>query len=214
MIRSFPTRLVAGKVLLFAGLALAVSELSVVARADVAVANAIHATTTGWLTSLVVAISDLARTEVILFATIVIVGLLAGGRHWRGAAALALSVLATQAVVQALKLWVARPRPEGNGALADPSGFSFPSAHSASAMALYLMLALIAAGLLRRHLRTAAYVAAGAVVILVGISRVYLGAHYPTDVVAGWLIGASIVVGSWWMCSRLPTRAGLGATAT
>lgn len=206
-IRPLANRLIAGKLLLIGVLALAVTEISVVARADVAVGGAIHAQAADWLTSVWLAISDVAATEVILLATTVIVGLLIVGNHWRGAAALALSVLTAQAVVQLLKLMVSRPRPEGEGAIVDPSGFSFPSAHSASAVALYLMLAVIATGLVRHRLRAAAYVAAGLVVVLVGFSRVYLGAHYPTDVLAGWLLGGAVVLASWRLCSRLPAPA-------
>jgi membrane-associated phospholipid phosphatase len=84
--------------------------------------------------------------------------------------------------------------------------WSFPSAHSASAVALYVMLAVIATTLWRRQLRPAvAFAVAGAVVALVGLSRIYLGAHYPTDVLAGWLTGGILVVASWAACSRLPS---------
>jgi undecaprenyl-diphosphatase len=203
-IRPLVSQLIAGKLLLIGALALAVTEISVVARADVALAGAIHAQAADWLTSVWLAVSDVAATEVILLATTVVVGLLIVGNHWRGAAALALSVLTAQAVVQVLKLLVSRPRPEAEGAMVDHSGFSFPSAHSASAVALYLMLAVIATGLVRQRLRTAAYVAAALVVVLVGFSRVYLGAHYPTDVLAGWLLGGVVVLASWRLCSRLP----------
>jgi membrane-associated phospholipid phosphatase len=188
-------------------LAVAVTEISIVASVDVAVAEQFHSFASGWLTAVVMAITDLASTPVIAFATVALAGLLAAGRHWHGAAALVLSVITTQAVVSAAKLLVSRPRPEGEGAMVDASGFGFPSAHSASAVALYAMLALIAASLLNRHLRLATYLTAGAVVVLVGLSRVYLGAHYPTDVLAGWLTGGVVVVVCWHLCSRLPTPA-------
>jgi membrane-associated phospholipid phosphatase len=203
-IRSLPVRLISGKLLLIGALALAVTEISVVARVDIAVAEAIHSQTAGWLTSLWLAVSGLADTEMILLASMVLAALLVAGRHWHGAAALALSVLGAQATVQLVKLLISRPRPDGEGVIVDPSGFSFPSGHSASAVALYLMLAVIAAGLLRRGLRIAAYVAAGLVVALVGFSRVYLGAHYPTDVLAGWLLGGVVVIAAWRLCARLP----------
>jgi membrane-associated phospholipid phosphatase len=206
-IHSLAIRLIAGKLLLIGALALAVTEISVVARADIALAEAIHNLATGWLTSLWLAVSELAATDVILLATTIMTGLLIVGRHWHGAAALALSVLAAQAVVELVKLLISRPRPEGEAAMVDPSGFSFPSAHSASAVALYLMLAVIAAGLLKPRLRATAYVVAGLVVAMVGFSRVYLGAHYPTDVLAGWLLGGAVVLASWRVCSRLPAPA-------
>ena len=207
LIQMVPARLVAAKILLVAALALAVTEISIVTNADVAVANQVHAVTAGWLTAVVMVISDMASTPVITVATVVIAAALAAGRHWRGAAALAVSVIGTQAAVSGVKLLVSRPRPHGEGTLIDPSGFSFPSAHSASAVALYLMVALITAGLLKRRFRFAPYLAAGLAVSLVGISRVYLGAHHPTDVLAGWLTGGIVVVASWHLCSRLPAPA-------
>jgi undecaprenyl-diphosphatase len=196
--------LIGVKVVLVASLALAVTEISIVTNADVAVADQINSETTGWLTAAVLAISDMASTPAITLATVVIVAALAAGRHWHGAAALAISVVGTQVAVSGVKLLIARPRPHSEQTIVDPSGFSFPSAHSASAMALYLTVALIAAGLLKRRFRFAPYVAAGFAVALVGISRVYLGAHYPTDVLAGWLTGGIAVAASWHLCSRLP----------
>jgi membrane-associated phospholipid phosphatase len=203
-IRSFPARLVAGKVLLVAVLAAAVTEFSIVLHADAALASLVHASTAGWLTDLLFAVSKLASSGFILAVMALAAGFLVARRHWHGAAALVVSVVATQALVGLAKPLVERPRPEGDAAMVEPSGFSFPSAHSASAVALYLMLALIAASLFDRRLRTVAYLGAGAVVALVGLSRIYLGAHYPTDVLAGWLTGAIVVVASWRLCAGLP----------
>jgi undecaprenyl-diphosphatase len=107
-------------------------------------------------------------------------------------------------VVALTKALVTRPRPDADVALVDPSGYSFPSAHSASSVALYITLALIAAGLWRRQFRLVAYVAAALVVLLVGLSRVYLGAHYSTDVLAGWLVGGALVAAAWAISARLP----------
>jgi undecaprenyl-diphosphatase len=202
-----PTRLIAAKMLVIGALAVAVMEIAVVARADIAIAGAIHSLTTEWLTSLWMAVSDLAAPKAILLMTLAMSGLLVVGRHWHGAAALVLSVLAAQVAVELAKELISRPRPGGADAIVDPSGFSFPSAHSASAVALYLMLAVIAAGLLKPRLRILAYIAAALVVALVGFSRVYLGAHYPTDVLAGWLLGGVIVIAAWRLCSPLPAPA-------
>jgi undecaprenyl-diphosphatase len=87
---------------------------------------------------------------------------------------------------------IERTRPEVGQRLITVSGFSYPSGHSLSTSALYLTIAIIA-GRYVQHLgaRVAIFVAVSAVVILVGASRVYLGVHYPTDVVSGISLGAA-----------------------
>jgi undecaprenyl-diphosphatase len=125
-------------------------------------------------------------------------------RQWRGALTLVLAVVATQGVVQLIKVWVERPRPAANDALAEAAGFSFPSAHSATSMALYATLALVAARACRgTGLRLAVLTCAAAVVAAIGLSRIVLGAHYPIDVLAGWLTGAALVAASWLLAQRL-----------
>ena len=151
-------------------------------------------------------VSALASTHLILPVTAAAVAVLALARHWHGALTLAISVLGTQAIVQLVKITVARPRPEVNGRMTDAAGPSFPSAHSATAVALYATLALVIAHQLHGRAR-AAVLAAGAVVIAaIGLSRIQLGAHYPIDVLAGWMTGAVLVLASWALVARLAVR--------
>jgi len=83
-----------------------------------------------------------------------------------------------------LKLAFHRARPAAFLGLASPDSYSFPSGHALYAMCLYSALASITAG--RRML---AWTAAGLMIALIGFSRIYLGVHYPSDVLAGWSIG-------------------------
>lgn len=200
-------RLVAIKVALLAALTLAVTELSVAARLDVSVNREVHELAAGWLTGWVSLVTDLAGTQWMILLTAGAFCVLAALRHWRGALALVISVATTQVAVAAVKLLVARPRPDEHLGAGHAEGFSFPSAHSATAVALYAMLALIAASMMRGRARTAAYLAAGLIVLAVGASRIYLGAHYPTDVLAGWITGGILVAASWGICAKLPQRA-------
>jgi undecaprenyl-diphosphatase len=207
-------RLIAGKLVAVLVLALAIAEISLVTRLDVALTREIHGWTVGWLTALVSGVSDLAATGTVMWVTLAALLALIWHRHWRGAAALALAVVTTQATVAIAKALMTRPRPAEEMAVSDPSGWSFPSGHSASAVALYVMLGLIATTIWRRKLPPAiVFALAGTIVLLVGLSRVYLGAHYPTDVVAGWLTGGIVVVASWAACSRLPHPVARAATA-
>lgn len=154
-------------------------------------------------TEWVLGVTTIAATDVALVVTAVAFVVLALLRHWQGAVVLLLSVLVTQAVVDLAKGLVSRPRPSGQGPVADPSSFSFPSGHSATAVALYLTLALVAVHALRGPARVLAAVAGLALVVVIGASRVYLGVHYPTDVLAGWLTGAGVVLSCWALVSWL-----------
>lgn len=102
------------------------------------------------------------------------------------------------ALSQGLKLWFRRPRPDVVPHLAEVFTSSFPSGHSMMAAVVYLTLgALVATALPRRRLR--AYVLTLAIVlsVLVGASRVYLGVHYPSDVLAGWAAGLAWATLCW-----------------
>ena len=85
---------------------------------------------------------------------------------------------------------------------------SFPSGHSMMAAVTYLTLATIVAGVLpTRALKVYVLALAILVTLAVGISRIYLGVHWPTDVLAGWTAGAAWAL-AWWLAARwlLPPR--------
>lgn len=188
------------------GVAATASELF--AAADAAASGLAQADWLAALRQLSREASALAGTDLILPVTAVAVAGLALARHWHGAVTLAVSVLATQAVVHLVKTVVARPRPEANGTVAEAAGHSFPSAHSATAVALYATLAFLAARGLEGRARIAALGLGGLVVAAVGLSRVHLGAHYPSDVLAGWLTGGFLVLGSWMLATRVIRQSG------
>ena len=125
-------------------------------------------------------------------------GLIAVLAWWRERPfALALSVLfAASAITNDLvKLLVHAPRPYWVSADVVPlelqESFGFPSAHAQLALTIWGLVAL-------RYRRPWAAVAAGALVVAIGVSRIALGVHYPVDVLGGWLIGAAVLAAFVW----------------
>lgn len=127
----------------------------------------------------------------------------------RMALLLILSVLGAQLLSSALKLGFARPRPDLIAHEAYVHTASFPSGHAVMAAATYLTLgALLAQVQARRRQKAFLMGLALTLAVLVGLSRVYLGVHWPTDVLAGWTVGAG-----WaalvWLAARILQRGGL-----
>jgi undecaprenyl-diphosphatase len=104
-----------------------------------------------------------------------------------------------------LKLSFARPRPALWSRLAAASGYSFPSGHAMASAAVYVALAMVVAAS-RPSARAAVAVVAGVLVVAIGVSRVYLGVHYPSDVLAGWILGVI------WAVAMYPTRTSVSAS--
>ncbi|TCP55964.1 undecaprenyl-diphosphatase [Tumebacillus sp. BK434] len=100
-----------------------------------------------------------------------------------------------------------RVRPELNP-LVHADGFSYPSGHSMSAFALYGILGfLIWLKVENKLWRTALLLVCIAMVLLIGTSRIYLGVHYPSDVVGGFLGGASLLTFAVWYYQQKKTEA-------
>ena len=143
-------------------------------------------------------VSAIGSTQIALLVAAAATAVLAVLRHWHGVLMVVVSVAASQVLVQGIKHVVERPRPDAEDQLVHAAGFSFPSGHSATSMAVYATLTfLLIRAVDRDRVRIAVGVAGGLVVLAVGLSRVFLGVHYPTDVLAGWLTGGLLVLGSW-----------------
>lgn len=128
----------------------------------------------------------------------VIVGIAAGaallGLVWRkvrGAAwTLPIAVIGSGLIIQGVKLIVKRPRPSFFAPLLHEAGFSFPSGHSLIAMVVYGLLGYFVLHLFKnRAARLLVRIVTVLVVFLIGVSRIYIGVHFPTDVLAGWTAG-------------------------
>lgn len=128
-------------------------------------------------------------------------------RRRRMAAFLVAATVSGLVVSLGLKELFARPRPDVVPHLAKVQTSSFPSAHSMLSAVVYLTLGvLVAAAVPARSLRVYAIGVAVLITGLVGVSRVYLGVHYPTDVLAGWTAGLVWALGCWLVARWLQRR--------
>jgi undecaprenyl-diphosphatase len=126
----------------------------------------------------------------------------------RGTAATVVLATASGGVVAALaKLLVARPRPDIAGRLVEVSGLSFPSGHAMNSAIIYLTLASLVTHVERgRQVRRYTLAVAMLLVGTIGASRVYLGVHWPSDVLAGWCAGTVWAIGWWWVAQLRGVR--------
>jgi undecaprenyl-diphosphatase len=161
-----------------------------------------------WLEETARDLTALGSTSVVL----IIVGASAGylflsaKRH--AALLLLVSVLGGMLLNHALKFGFARPRPEIVAPLAQVFTASFPSGHAAASAAAYLTLGALLARTAAVTKPTKLFFVGFAVLLtfVVGVTRVYLGLHYPTDVAAGWCIGAAWAMFCWAAALYLQRR--------
>lgn len=181
--------IVAGVV--FALLALQVVFHGPLTRLDLALTNALAAHRVGWLTQAMLLVSDAHETGKLL----AIAFLLAAWRWWRGTRDEALAFLVVPAgelLNLLLKHAFQRPRPVVALPLVHLSTFSFPSGHAVASTVFYgAVCVLVFRHTRSRLLRTIAAAVASCMVLLVAASRVYLGAHYLSDVLAGIAAGCA-----------------------
>jgi membrane-associated phospholipid phosphatase len=140
-------------------------------------------------------ITELGSTGAVIAVAAVAFAFAAAIGPWRHGLIAAITILLASIANSALKVAIRRERPDLLDPLIVERGFSFPSGHSALGMVAYGILAvLVSRSRLPARWRIAIIVALGALVALIGISRIWLGVHYPTDVIAGWAAGGVIVL--------------------
>ena len=152
-------------------------------------------------------LTALGGVAVLGLVTIVAVGFLALDGKTHMALFVCGSVLGGQAAVTILKDVFQRPRPDLVPYAMYVSGASFPSGHSMMSAVTYLTLgALLARSQERTRLKAYFLLLAMFLTFVVGITRVYLGVHWPTDVLAGWMAGAVWALLCWLAARWLQTR--------
>jgi membrane-associated phospholipid phosphatase len=168
-----------------------------------AIMKAVHTWTMPGLTRAMFVLSFIGSWKCLAPASSVLV-LFLFFRHARDAAIIiAVAVGGSAALNVGLKLWFQRARPEVFWALIDERGFSFPSGRAVAAFCFYGTVTYL---LLRRNRGRVNVLGSAALMIVVlgiGLSRVYLGVHYPSDIFAGYLVGAvwvcAVVLAARWL---------------
>ncbi len=152
----------------------------------------------GWVEELARDATAFGSVGVLTFITLAAAGFLALQGKGRAAIFVIVAVAAGTALSFALKSGFDRPRPDLVSHATEVYTASFPSAHAMMSAVVYLTLGTLLARMQERR-RLKAYVITLAILmtVLVGVSRVYLGVHWPTDVLAGWAAGASWAMLCW-----------------
>lgn len=151
-----------------------------------------------WLTSVAIDITALGSTSVLLLLVLAIAGFLWLHNQFRLLLLLVFSLVGGNILNALMKLFFARPRPDVVPHLREVFTYSFPSGHAAMSAIVYLTIGMLLFEVVKGT--TARLYCVGIAMlatVLVGFSRVFLGVHYPSDVLAGWATGIAWVAMCW-----------------
>jgi len=148
---------------------------------------AVHQFATPMLTAIMRGFSFVGSTIALSLGTIFVVVQFAMRKWGREARLFAITMIGAGLLNITLKLAFKRPRPVPFFNLSPPETYSFPSGHSlTSAVFFGALAAILAARIKSRRVQVAMWIVATAMFLLIGLSRIYLGVHYTTDVIAGF----------------------------
>jgi len=165
-----------------------------------------------WLSLAATDITALGGFTVLTLMTVAAIGYLIITKKFADAMVLGVAVIGATILSESLKLGFSRPRPDLVAHAVETMGSSFPSGHATLSAAAYLTIgALLAHPQQKRRVKTYIHVTAVLVALLIGVSRVYLGVHWPTDVLAGWCLGAAwsilcVALASWLQRDKTQDR--------
>ena len=171
---------------------------------DRTVRDAVHSLASPLLTSIMRKITFMGSEMFLVpMGAVVVWRLLAASRR-HAATLFVIAALGGETLNQSLKLVFSRPRPEPFFGYALPSSYSFPSGHAlVSACYFGAMAAIVTRRMKNRAGKAAIWAVSGVMVFLIGTSRVYLGVHHPSDVIAGfsgaivWVAAVAAGYGYW-----------------
>lgn len=154
--------------------------------------NAIISMRTDWLTPIMKGITYMGNWQTI--TAICLLLLIINKTRITYGVPLSIGALLVSLTNKGIKALALRPRPDIDMFLIEQGGWSFPSGHAITSMFFFgMFIWLVRRNVKRRWFANCLTTIFSIPMVLVGISRVYLGVHYPTDVLAGWLLGISAV---------------------
>jgi undecaprenyl-diphosphatase len=160
-----------------------------------------------WLPSVVRDITALGSVAVLMLIVALVLGLLVLLRRWRASMLIFFATTTGVGVAELIKTFAGRARPQVVPHLMEATSKSFPSGHSMMSSVVYLTLGvLLGQTMARRREKIYLIVAAMFLTIIVGLSRIYLGVHYPSDVLAGWAAGVAWALLFWAIAWALQRR--------
>lgn len=157
-----------------------------------------------WFQEAAAELTALGGYPILILAVVLVVIALLIARKNAAALFLSVAVISGSAASSLLKLFFNRARPDLVDHLDRTFTSSFPSGHAMLSMIAWLTLAAVAVRFIEmRRLRIYVLSAALTVALIIGSTRVYLGVHWPSDVIAGWAIGLAWASGSWLIADRI-----------
>ena len=151
-----------------------------------------------WLEIAMADVTALGAVAVLGIVALVVAGFLFIQRRPLAGVTLLTALLGGVAMSQSLKLLFGRERPPLPYQAAEAVNASFPSGHAMLSAVAYLTIgAIVAKALPRRRLKTYVMTVAVLLTLIVGLSRVYLGVHWASDVLGGWMVGAAWAIERW-----------------
>lgn len=155
---------------------------------DAVVLATIHQYASPNLTLLMSVVTRLGSTSFLMLLSVLLV--FWGIKRQRAAVLFGITMLGAALLIWVLKLSFHRARPEPYFEIMPPKSYSFPSGHALGAFCFYgVLAALVADRVKSRQIRLIIWAAAILMIALIGVSRLYLGVHYPSDVLAGYAAG-------------------------
>lgn len=151
-----------------------------------------------WLHRVAEELTSFGNSTVLTVITLVVLGFLLIQRKWGAAVVVLVAIVGGMFLSEGLKDLFARDRPPAAYRVVEATSLSFPSGHAMLSATAYLTMgALLARILSRRRLKIYVMSVAALLALSVGLTRIYLGVHWTTDVIAGWSLGAAWAMACW-----------------